>query len=187
MRVRHLIKEAAFEPKKHRARKLKAQAIPTRPPKTRRSPRSQPRARATRSRSGSRMLLCPANHRAYAPRTVQPTAPKRRCAIEICCPPSPLHLVCTKFVNTISMPGVSLSCVNKVSLATYEQFDERSRSRKSCPLTGIPQNPSTATTLILRGSQGNVSVVDWRENFAVVCARRCGRVVNSLSQPRRIQ
>jgi hypothetical protein len=79
--------------------------------------------------------------------------------------------VSTKFVNTISMPSVSLSCVNKVSLATYEQFDERPGSRNSCPFTGIPQNRSTATTLILRGSQGNVSVVDWRENFAVVCAR----------------
>jgi hypothetical protein len=134
--IAHLIKEAAFEPKKHRARKLEVQAIPTQSKQNRRRlPRSLPKARATRARSGSRMFLCQANYRAHAPRTVQPSAPKRHRAIEFCCPPGPPHLVCTKFVNTISMPRASLSYVKKVILVS-EQFDERFPSRKSCAFNG---------------------------------------------------
>ena len=99
MRVGQLINEEAFEPKKHQARKLEAQAISTRPPKTRRSPRSQPRAQAIGARLGSRTLLYPANHRLDASRTVQAAAPEHRRRIEFCCPPDPLHLVCAKFGN----------------------------------------------------------------------------------------
>src|SRR6516162_266492 len=104
MRVGHLINEEACEPKKHQARKLEAQAISTRPPKTRRSPRSQPRAQAIGARLGSRTLLYPANHRLDASRTVQAAAPEHRRRIEFCCPPDPLHLVCAKFGNAFTMP-----------------------------------------------------------------------------------
>ena len=69
-------------------------------------PRSLPRARETRARSGSRTFLCPANYRRYASRTVQPAAPKRR-AIGFCFPPVSPGLVCMRFVNTISMPFAS--------------------------------------------------------------------------------
>jgi hypothetical protein len=152
MRVRQLIKEAAFEPKKHRARKLKAQAIPTRPPKTRRSPKSQPRARAMPARSGSRTLLCPANHRAYACRTVWPTAPKHRRHIEFCCPPGPLHLVCTKFVNAFTMPvRAALLCQKRVLSSLPPNL-----TSGTAPTTlpeevlrhRLPQSHSTAITLI---------------------------------------
>jgi hypothetical protein len=93
--------------------------------------------------------------------------------------------VCTKFINTISMPNGPPSCVKKVSFAN--KFDGGPGSQKSYPLT-TPQNRSRATTLILRRSLENVPVVDWRENFAVVGARiDVAAGVNSLSQPRRIQ
>ena len=116
MRVGQLINEAVFEPKKHQARKLEAQAISTRPPKTRRSPRSQPRAQAIGARLGSRTLLYPANHRLDASRTVQAAAPEHRRRIEFCCPPDPLHLVCAKFGSALIMPMASHVVVSKEDL-----------------------------------------------------------------------
>ena len=95
-----------------------AEAIPTQSkPNRQRPPRLLPKAQATQARPGSGMLLCPANHRAYAPRTVQPSAPKRR-EIGFCSPPVfPLGLVYMKFVSAIAMPSAISSCVKRVSLA----------------------------------------------------------------------
>src|SRR6516165_2884999 len=62
-------------------------------------------------------LRCNGKH---APRTVGPAPSNRlqskRCAIEFCCPPVPLHLVCAKFVNALIMPMASHVVVSKEDL-----------------------------------------------------------------------
>jgi hypothetical protein len=154
------------------------------------------------------MLACPPDHRRRAFRTVRPAASNRvgrnRRAIEFCCPPGPLHLVFRNSTNTTYIGLRSLASVrNRLSARFSLTISDGQRgaprgsgfagpSRRAPASPSPPMDPQHGHSLDLAGLSGRQAaeargLVECPCPSTRLSVRWCGRAVNSLSQPRRIQ